>query len=57
MTVAEMQTRFPSIPWQEYFNNLADIPEIAVCPQDMADVGVIDYLTKLEKLLEKTPKR
>ncbi|KAF2902340.1 hypothetical protein ILUMI_03845 [Ignelater luminosus] len=57
MPVAEIQTRYPSIPWQEFFNNLADVPEVTVCPQDMADVGVLDYLTKLEKLLEKTPKR
>ncbi|KAF2879707.1 hypothetical protein ILUMI_26457 [Ignelater luminosus] len=57
MTVEEMQQKFPSIPWQEFLENVAYDPTLQVLPSTVVMVSVPDYLTKLEKLLQQTSKR
>ena len=57
MTVTELQEKFPSINWVEYLNNIFAIPNIKITENDMVDVGMPKYVTDLEALLKKTPKR
>ncbi|CAH4038346.1 neprilysin-2 isoform X2 [Pieris brassicae] len=56
MTIAELQEKFPKIPWLTYVNKLL-APHVQVSLDEIAIVNVPKYLTDLEILLEKTPKR
>ncbi|XP_048488609.1 neprilysin-2 isoform X1 [Plutella xylostella] len=56
MTIAELQRKFPSIPWLEYINQLL-APHLTVGLDEVAIVNVPQYITDLEKLLRTTPKR
>lgn len=56
MTIPEMQEKFPSIPWYEYFTTI--LPEaVNVQPDELAIVDVPSYIKGLEALLSTTPKR
>lgn len=55
MNVAELQQKFPSIPWQEYINELLD--PLAVRQDDKIIVKSPEYLSGLETLIRITPKR
>ncbi|KAF5303211.1 hypothetical protein FQA39_LY10124 [Lamprigera yunnana] len=57
MTVTELQTKYPSIPWLEYLNNVMDLTEIKIKNTDIIIVAVPTYISALEKLLSTTPKR
>lgn len=56
MTVGELQSKFPSIPWREYISNI--LPEkIVIDEHEPVIVEVPSFITELEKILEQTPKR
>lgn len=56
MTIPEMQEKFPSIPWYEYFTTI--LPEaVNVQEDELAIVDVPSYIKGLEVLLSTTPKR
>ncbi|XP_039280391.1 neprilysin-2 [Nilaparvata lugens] len=56
MTLPELQQKFPSIPWTEYFRNL--LPDkIKISPDEFVIVNVPSYIHKLEALMSNTPKR
>ncbi|KAF2893714.1 hypothetical protein ILUMI_12458, partial [Ignelater luminosus] len=57
MTVAEMQQKFPGIPWQKFLENLGNDPTLKILPSTVVNVVVPDYLVKLQQLIAKTPKR
>lgn len=56
MTVAELQQKFPRIPWLTYINRLL-APHVQIGLDEVAIVNVPKYISDLEDLLEKTPKR
>lgn len=56
MTVYELEKKFPSIPWFEYFNTIL-APGITVTRDELVIVNVPSFITDLEKLLRLTPKR
>ncbi|XP_014256821.1 neprilysin-2-like isoform X1 [Cimex lectularius] len=57
MTIREMSTKFPSIPWKEYIMSLV-WPDGKVLSDDQRVlVFAPKYLAGLESLLERTPKR
>nr|AWI63381.1 neprilysin-11-like isoform X4 [Sogatella furcifera] len=56
MTLPELQQKFPSIPWTEYFTNL--LPDkIKLRHDEFVIVNVPTYIHKLEALMSNTPKR
>ncbi|XP_046670651.1 neprilysin-2 isoform X2 [Homalodisca vitripennis] len=56
MTIPELQEKFPSIPWYEYFSTI--LPKsIELRPDEVAIVDVPSYISGLEVLLSTTPKR
>ncbi|EEB19488.1 endothelin-converting enzyme, putative [Pediculus humanus corporis] len=56
MSIHQLQQKFPSIPWLEYFNRL--LPKhIRVNSSEVVIVSVPTFLKQLEALLSKTPKR
>uniref|UniRef100_A0ABD2WDE5 Neprilysin-2 n=1 Tax=Trichogramma kaykai TaxID=54128 RepID=A0ABD2WDE5_9HYME len=55
MSLSEMTRRFPTVPWKEYFNTLLAPQRIG--EDEVVNVNVPDFVSKLEKLLEQTPKR
>jgi predicted metalloendopeptidase len=56
MTVHEMQSTFPTIPWLTYFNNI--LPEnVHITRDEVIIVAVPSFITGLEKLIAQTPKR
>lgn len=55
MSVADLQKKFPSIPWQEYINNMLISQTIE--QDDVIIVNNPKYFSDLEKLLDNTPKR
>ena len=56
MTVSEMELKFPSIPWREYLTTLLP-KEIELKPDEVIIVAVPSFITKLEAILQQTPKR
>ncbi|XP_045509587.1 neprilysin-2 [Colias croceus] len=56
MTIAELQEKYPKIPWLSYVNRLL-APHIEVGLDEIVIVDVPKYFSDLEILLEKTPKR
>lgn len=55
MSVADLQDNFPTIPWQDYFNNL--LSPLTIRQDETIIVTYPKYLSGLEVLLMKTPKR
>lgn len=55
MKIADLQQKFPSIPWQEYLNNLLN--PLSIRQDDIIIVNSPKYLSDLEALLSTTPKR
>jgi hypothetical protein len=56
MTVGEMQSKFPSIPWLTYFNSI--LPEhVQIKNNEVIVVAVPSFIKGLEKLVAETPKR
>lgn len=56
MTIPELQEKFPSIPWYEYFSTI--LPKsVEVQPDEITIVDVPSYIKGLEALLSTTPKR
>lgn len=55
MKIADLQKKFPSIPWQEYLNKLLN--PLSIRQDDVIIVNSPKYLSDLEALLSKTPKR
>ncbi|CAA9997945.1 unnamed protein product [Nesidiocoris tenuis] len=56
MTIGEMQIKFPTIPWFEYFRNILP-SKIELTTEEPVIVGVPTYVTQLEQLLQHTEKR
>lgn len=56
MTVRELNQKFPTIPWLEYFNTIL-APTATVNEDKEVVVLVPSFISELEKLLEQTPKR
>ncbi|XP_058793347.1 neprilysin-2-like isoform X3 [Phymastichus coffea] len=56
MSVRELQQKFTTIPWMEYFNTILT-PSATVTEDEMVIINVPSYITDLERLLEQTPKR
>ncbi|XP_047040451.1 neprilysin-2 isoform X1 [Helicoverpa zea] len=56
MTIAELTQKFPKIPWLEYINRLL-APHVTIGMDEITIVSVPKYISDLEVLLEKTPKR
>lgn len=56
MTVHEMQSTFPTIPWLAYFNNI--LPgNVHITSDEVIIVAVPSFIKGLEKLVTETPKR
>lgn len=56
MTVHEMQSKFPTIPWLTYFNSI--LPEhVQINNDEVIVVAVPSFIKGLEKLVAETPKR
>jgi len=55
MNIADLQQKFPSIPWQEYMNKLLN--PLTIQQDDIIIVQSPKYLSNLETLLSNTPKR
>lgn len=55
MKIADLQQKFPSVPWQEYINTLLD--PLSIGQDDTIIVESPEYLSGLEILLSNTPKR
>ena len=56
MTVEELQRKYQSIPWLEYFNTL--LPEkVRLSNDEVIIVSVPSYLEKFEKFIATTDKR
>lgn len=56
MTVHEMESTFPTIPWLTYFNNI--LPEsVHITRDEVIIVAVPSFIKGLEKLIADTPKR
>ncbi|XP_060847235.1 neprilysin-2-like [Rhopalosiphum padi] len=55
MNISDLQQRFPSIPWQEYLNNILN--PMTIRQDEIIVVTSPKYLSDLEILLSKTPKR
>ncbi|PSN53889.1 Membrane metallo-endopeptidase-like 1 [Blattella germanica] len=56
MTIREMQSTFPTIPWLSYFNSI--LPQhVQITEEEVIVVSVPSFVKGLEKLLEQTPKR
>jgi hypothetical protein len=56
MTVHEMHSTFPTIPWLAYFNNI--LPEqVHITRDEVIIVAVPSFIKGLEKLIAQTPKR
>jgi hypothetical protein len=56
MKIVDMQTKWPSIPWIEYFNKLL-APHHVLTIEEPVAVAVPTYFDKFEALLLKTEKR
>ncbi|KAL1452805.1 hypothetical protein WDU94_007000 [Cyamophila willieti] len=56
MTLDDLQTKFPSIPWVEYLNSLL-YPKDKLRETDIVVVDVPSYISNLEELLRSTPKK
>ncbi|XP_075211266.1 M13 family metallopeptidase neprilysin 2 [Lycorma delicatula] len=56
MTIPELETKYPSIPWRTYFRKLLP-KKIEIRPDEVAIVNVPSYLRNLEAILSNTPKR
>lgn len=56
MTIEEMQTKFSSIPWYEYFRHILP-PKVEFTNVEPVIVGVPSFIMKVEKLLEQTEQR
>ncbi|CAG4955091.1 unnamed protein product [Colias eurytheme] len=56
MTIAQLQEKYPKIPWLSYVNRLL-APHIEVGLDEIVIVDVPKYFSDLEILLENTPKR
>lgn len=56
MTIAEMQTTYPTIPWLKTFNIML-APILTVDENEIVIVQNPQYLEKLNGVLKKTPKR
>lgn len=56
MTVHELSTAYPSIPWSEYFNTIL-APHAQLGQDEIVIVNVPSYLKNFEKLISSTPKR
>ncbi|XP_067006028.2 neprilysin-2 isoform X2 [Anabrus simplex] len=56
MTISEMEEKFKSVPWLEYFRNILP-SNIEITPNEPVVVAVPNYITQLEELLAETPKR
>lgn len=56
MTIPELQEKYPSIPWTEYFRKLLPTT-IDIKPDEVAIVNVPSYISNLEAILSTTPKR
>ncbi|XP_001944441.2 neprilysin-2 [Acyrthosiphon pisum] len=54
MNIADLQQKFPSIPWQEFLNKLLNQ---FIRQDDIIVVSSPKYFSGLEALLKKTPKR
>jgi hypothetical protein len=56
MTVREMQSKFPTVPWLMYFNSI--LPEhVQISNDEVIVVSVPSFIKGLEKLVAETPKR
>lgn len=55
MSIADLQKKFPSIPWQEYLNKLLN--PLTIRHDDIIIVNSLKYLSDLEAILSNTPKR
>ncbi|KAF6197918.1 hypothetical protein GE061_007661 [Apolygus lucorum] len=56
MTIEEMQNKFPTIPWYEYFRQILP-SKIEFTIAEPVVVGVPSFITALETLLQQTEKR
>lgn len=56
MTVNELSTAYPSIPWWEYFNTIL-APQAQLGRDEIVIVNVPSYLKDFEQLISQTPKR
>ncbi|GJQ69916.1 Nep2 [Trypoxylus dichotomus] len=56
MTLADLERKYKFIPWTRYIN-LILAPHDTITPEEVVSISVPEYITDLEKLLKKTPKR
>lgn len=56
MTIAEMKQQYPFVDWKEYINNLLP-PTVRVDDNEIVIVNVPSFISDLDNLLKKTPKR
>ncbi|KAB0797723.1 hypothetical protein PPYR_08716 [Photinus pyralis] len=57
MTIRELQERYPSIKWVEFINNVMAFTDRGMTINDSVVINVPEYISQLEKLLQKTSRR
>lgn len=57
MTIRELQEKYPSIKWLEFVNNVLAFTDRGMTINDSVVISVPQYISELEKLLQKTSKR
>lgn len=57
MTIRELQEMYPSIKWLEFINNVLAFTDRGMTISDSVVINVPQYISELEKLLQKTSKR
>lgn len=55
MTISELQTTYPSIPWLAFIRSV--LPDIEVGPEEVIIIYSPSFIKNLETLLNSTPKR
>lgn len=57
MTLKEVQEKFPSIQWLEFFSNTIDVPNLAIDEDDIVDISNLHYVEEFINLIKRTSKR
>ncbi|XP_031781394.1 neprilysin-2 [Nasonia vitripennis] len=57
MTLKELSKNYPSIPWLELLNHVFNPSGVIIDETEVVIIEDLEYITKLEKLIEITPKR
>lgn len=57
MAVSDLQEKYPLVPWVEYINTILSIRDLKISKDEIVIISVPKYISDLDSLLSKTPKR